>query len=411
MRPSTNYLPSSAPTWSEHRSKMPRSTGPKRSRRRKHSARSRFRARPPTAPRVASIPTRCFRSTHGDVSPRISRSARSCGCAGMPTVPPARGGSSKINSRSSNGPANHGRSRTCRIKLVTVPHDWTRCPGLRRKMTPIAADRRDQASLPAMRSPGWSGPATWQPFALAAIDVETESAEIDQRVHLFAHVPVLRRVRDDCAEILQRIQEISTGPPGPGALKQQLQTCRHPKLRRQMRHQFQSAGQVVGGLARAEPSRRALGSRAQIMHRFREIAAQFEVARDNGGDLRGLRPIALLEPRPKQRMGFHAACRREPLVEDLLVKRVLERIATGDASVRPLGHAGTDDDAIGPRQVLAYLLDIQHGTVQRPGDMERGKLRSRRTGDLEQAALVHGEVIDLLLDHPFQIARHAVMRG
>src|SRR3954468_12408774 len=42
MRPSTNCLPSSAPTWSEHRSKMPRSTGPKTSRRCKHSARSRF---------------------------------------------------------------------------------------------------------------------------------------------------------------------------------------------------------------------------------------------------------------------------------------------------------------------------------------------------------------------------------
>src|SRR3954465_9342850 len=64
--------------------------------------------------------------------------------------------------------------------------------------------------------------------ALASIDVETKSAEIDQCVHLFAHVPVLRRVRDDCAEVLQGIQEISAGPPGPGALKQQLQTCRYP---------------------------------------------------------------------------------------------------------------------------------------------------------------------------------------
>ena len=102
---------------------------------------------------------------------------------------------------------------------------------------------------------------------------------------------------------------------------------------------------------------------------------------------------------------------RKSLIQDLLVKRVLERVAAGDRPVWPFGHAGRGYHAARPRQFLANLLDFEDVAIQRPRHQQRRELRARRARDFEQASLVDGQIVDLPRNHLPQIARHAVLRN
>ena len=102
---------------------------------------------------------------------------------------------------------------------------------------------------------------------------------------------------------------------------------------------------------------------------------------------------------------------RKSLVQDFLVKRVLEGIAARDRIIRPFGHAGRDHNAARPRQFLAKLFDVQDVAVHRARDQQRRELGARSACDFEQTPLLGGQLIDLPRDHFPQIARHADLRN
>ena len=133
--------------------------------------------------------------------------------------------------------------------------------------------------------------------------------------------------------------------------------------------------------------------------------------RERGGHLG--RPVAVpaFEASSHSPMRIDPARGRKSLIKDLLVKRVLERVAARDRAVWPFGHAGRDYHAARPRQFLANLLDFQDVAIQRPCHQESRELRARRARDFEQASPVDAQIIDLPRDHLPQIARHGVLRN
>ena len=107
----------------------------------------------------------------------------------------------------------------------------------------------------------------------------------------------------------------------------------------------------------------------------------------------------------------NSTCGRKSLIQNFLVKRVLEGIATRDRIIRPFGHAGRYHNAACAGQLLAKLFDVQDVAIHRARDQQRRELGARSACDFEQAPLLGGQLINLPHDHFPQIARHAELRN
>src|SRR5262245_34826239 len=99
--------------------------------------------------------------------------------------------------------------------------------------------------------------------------------------------------------------------------------------------QVESSRQVTDRFAGRAPLRGDLGGQAQISDRPTEVAAPFEVHGQLGRDLDGTLTQAGFESHADAAVQLHSASRRDALVDDFLMERVVETVSSSDRPVRP----------------------------------------------------------------------------
>ena len=82
------------------------------------------------------------------------------------------------------------------------------------------------------------------------------------------------------------------------------------------------------------------------MHRPLEFLSALEMCGELGRDILRVRAKGRLEPPGDSSMELDPPPRRHALVQDFLIERMGERIATGECSVRPLHRPARPEDVL-----------------------------------------------------------------
>src|SRR5262245_41313967 len=124
----------------------------------------------------------------------------------------------------------------------------------------------------------------------------------------------------------------------------------------------------------------------------RSVATPLEVHGQLGGDLARPVAVASLETLPGLQVEARARADRNARVEDLLVERVNERVASSHGAVRPLRLAHDTKELPAPREGRTAELGVAR--VDAGGGGERGReLGTGHAGRDQYLLLVRGEAI------------------
>ena len=128
---------------------------------------------------------------------------------------------------------------------------------------------------------------------------------------------------------------------------------------------------------------------------------------EHGCDVDCLRLVSLLQPFAEPPVEVHTVSGPKPTIQDFLVERMLEVVASRHGSVRPLRHASRYQELAVPRQCLECPFHLQDGAARGAGGQGGGEFGAGSAADLEQVLFVGRQTIDVASDHLPQIARHA----